>query len=66
MNRINTLSSRLIPSRLAIVGTDKFTRLGLTKEEIRLFVTEADRNNWTHTMRRLIPALEDGASDEEE
>ena len=66
MNRPTPLRSRLISSRLTIVGTARFANLGLTSEEIRLFVTEADRNNWTESMRALIPTLDDWMADEEE
>ena len=66
MNKQKSLSSMIITSRLAVVGSDKFVSLGLTPEELQLFLTVADRKDWTESMRRLIPALEQLISDEEE
>lgn len=56
----------LIPARLKLVGTERFARLNLTKAEIQLFVTEADRSRWTPAMRNRIPKFDETGSDEEE
>lgn len=66
MQDTQPLSSRIIASRLSIVGTNKFNKLGLSKEELQIFLTVEDRQNWTDNMRAVIPKLEKSLSDEEE
>jgi hypothetical protein len=66
MNPNNSLSSKLIPSRLTVVGTKAFGQLGLTPEEIRLFLTLKDRADWPERLQRVIPDFVDVEIDEEE
>lgn len=66
MNPNNSINVPIISSRLLIVGTDAFDKLGLTPEEIRIYVTIQDRLAWPERMRTLIPEFHELAIDEEE
>jgi hypothetical protein len=56
----------IIHSRLAVVGTSVFNDLGLTPEEIRIYLTVQQRADWTERMQTVISDLSYLEIDEEE
>lgn len=62
----NSLASSIISSRLAVVGTAEFQRLKLSPEEIRIYLTVEDRDDWPVRMQKVIPDFVDLEVDEEE
>lgn len=66
MNQDNLLSSKLIKTRLAIVGTHKFEQLGLTTAELSIFLTVKNRADWSDRMQNILPDFEEFDIDEEE
>ncbi|MDF1584747.1 MAG: hypothetical protein P1P78_15755 [Methyloprofundus sp.] len=66
MKQDNSLSSKLIHSRFAIIGTHNFEQLGLTSIEINIFLTVRNRADWSERMQNLLPDFECCDIDEEE
>lgn len=66
MNQDNSLNSKLIHSRFAIIGTHKFEQFGLTATEINIFLTVKNRADWSERMQNLLPEFAAFAIDEEE
>lgn len=66
MNQTNSLGAALISSRLAIVGMHTFAQLGLTPEEVRIFLTIKERSDWPARMQHLLPDFAEQDIDEEE
>lgn len=66
MNNINLPNSTIITSRLAIIGTNAFEQLGLTAEEIKIFITVKSRADWPERMQKLVPDYQALEIDEEE
>ncbi len=65
MAQSNTVAS-IIPSRIAVIGTAEFQQLELNAEEIRIYLTVADRVNWPASMQHRVPDFSSFEIDEEE
>lgn len=62
----NSLSTVLIHSRMAIIGKHKFDKLGLTSEEISIFLTVKNRTDWPERLQILLADFVEQEIDEEE
>ena len=56
----------IIPARIAVIGTAEFQQLELTAEEIKIYLTVADRVNWPASMQQRVPDFSSFEIDEEE
>lgn len=65
MHQSDSVAS-IIPVRIAVIGTAESQQLELTAEEIRIYLTVADRLNWPASMQQRIPDFSSFEFDEEE